>query len=233
VSALRVLPLGGLGEIGKNMTVLEYDERIVVVDTGLRFPTAEMLGIDLVLPDFSYLRERVEDIEAIVITHGHEDHIGGLPALVSDFRPKELWTGVTPDSPAWRRPPHLVLANVRVGAQGSGVVITEDGYVLTPHRMYLGHTVEVIGSDTYAMSLIGRSSMGRLGLFLQVSANLGHTTSCHCWTLEMVATRPLRVYPNMVIGQVSFWCNTGRLQPTEAFYARFDEPLESTLGGLR
>ena len=76
---LRVLPLGGLGEIGKNMTVIEYDGRIVVVDTGLRFPTAEMLGIDLVLPDFTYLRERVEDIEAIVITHGHEDHLGALP----------------------------------------------------------------------------------------------------------------------------------------------------------
>ena len=76
---LRVLPLGGLGEIGKNMTVVEYEGRIVVVDTGLRFPTADMLGIDLVLPDFSYLRDRADDIEAIVITHGHEDHVGALP----------------------------------------------------------------------------------------------------------------------------------------------------------
>jgi ribonuclease J len=84
VSALRVLPLGGLGEIGKNMTVVEYDGRIVVVDTGLRFPTTDMLGIDLVLPDFSYLRERAEDIEAIVITHGHEDHLGALPWVLRD-----------------------------------------------------------------------------------------------------------------------------------------------------
>jgi ribonuclease J len=82
---LRVLPLGGLGEIGKNMTVFEYDGRIVVVDTGLRFPTADMLGIDLVLPDFSYLRERAEDIEAIVITHGHEDHLGALPWVMRDL----------------------------------------------------------------------------------------------------------------------------------------------------
>jgi ribonuclease J len=79
---LRVLPLGGLGEIGKNMTVVEYDGRIVVVDVGLRFPTAEMVGIDLVLPDFTYLRERAEDIEAIVVTHGHEDHLGALPFIV-------------------------------------------------------------------------------------------------------------------------------------------------------
>jgi ribonuclease J len=82
---LRVLPLGGLGEIGKNMTVVEYDGKIVVVDTGLMFPTAEMLGIDLVLPDFSYLRDRVEDIEAIVLTHGHEDHVGALPYVLREI----------------------------------------------------------------------------------------------------------------------------------------------------
>jgi ribonuclease J len=82
---LRVLPLGGLGEIGKNMTVVEYDGRIVVVDTGLRFPTTDMLGIDLVLPDFTYLRERAKDIEAIVITHGHEDHLGALPWVLREL----------------------------------------------------------------------------------------------------------------------------------------------------
>ncbi len=87
MSKLRVLPLGGLGEIGKNMTVVEYDDRIVVVDTGLRFPTADMLGIDLVLPDFGYLRERVDDIEAIVITHGHEDHLGALPWVLRELGP--------------------------------------------------------------------------------------------------------------------------------------------------
>ena len=83
---LRVLPLGGLGEIGKNMMVIEYEDSLVVVDTGLRFPTAEMLGIDLVLPDFSYLRDRAEDIEAIVITHGHEDHLGALPWVLRELR---------------------------------------------------------------------------------------------------------------------------------------------------
>jgi ribonuclease J len=83
-SKLRVLPLGGLGEIGKNMTVIEYDGRIVVVDTGLMFPTAEMHGIDLVLPDFSYLRDRADDIEAIVLTHGHEDHVGALPYVLRE-----------------------------------------------------------------------------------------------------------------------------------------------------
>jgi ribonuclease J len=67
------------------MTVVELDERIVVVDVGLRFPTPEMVGIDLVLPDFSYLRERAEDVEAIVVTHGHEDHLGALPWVLRDL----------------------------------------------------------------------------------------------------------------------------------------------------
>jgi ribonuclease J len=79
---LRVLPLGGLGEIGKNMMVVEYDGRIVVVDTGLMFPAPDQLGIDLVLPDFTYLRERAGAVEAIVLTHAHEDHVGALPFVL-------------------------------------------------------------------------------------------------------------------------------------------------------
>jgi ribonuclease J len=92
---LRVLPLGGLGEIGKNMTVIEYGGKIVVVDTGLMFPTAEMHGIDLVLPDFSYLRDRAEDIEAIVLTHGHEDHVGALPYVLREIgEPPVIYGGL-------------------------------------------------------------------------------------------------------------------------------------------
>jgi ribonuclease J len=90
VSSLRILPLGGLGEIGKNMTVVEQDGRIVVVDVGLRFPTPDMVGIDLVLPDFSYLRGRARDIEAIVVTHGHEDHLGALPWVLRELGEERL-----------------------------------------------------------------------------------------------------------------------------------------------
>jgi ribonuclease J len=92
--SVRLLPLGGLGEIGKNMTVVEYGGRIVVVDTGLMFPTAEMLGIDLVLPDFSYLRDRADEIEAIVLTHGHEDHVGALPYVLREIGlPPAIYSG--------------------------------------------------------------------------------------------------------------------------------------------
>ena len=102
---LRVLPLGGLGEIGKNMTVVEIGDRILIVDVGLRFPTAEMMGIDLVLPDFSYLRSRVDDIEGIVVTHGHEDHLGCLP-----FLQREL--GV--DIPVFGRPLTTAMARSKL-----------------------------------------------------------------------------------------------------------------------
>ncbi|MGZ6792748.1 MAG: MBL fold metallo-hydrolase, partial [Mycobacteriales bacterium] len=82
--ALRVVALGGLGEIGRNMTVFEYDGQLLVVDCGVLFPEDEQPGIDLILPDFSYLRDRLDDIAAVVLTHGHEDHIGAVPYLLRE-----------------------------------------------------------------------------------------------------------------------------------------------------
>src|SRR5213596_977272 len=96
MGACRIIPLGGLGEVGKNMTVYEADGSIVVVDAGLAFPRDEHLGVDLVLPDFSYLRERAGSIRAVVLTHGHEDHVGALPYLLREVRIPEIWaTGLT------------------------------------------------------------------------------------------------------------------------------------------
>lgn len=86
VEDIRIVPLGGLGEIGKNMTVFECREDKFIVDCGLSFPDSEMFGVDLVIPDFSYVIENKDSIKGIVITHGHEDHIGSLPYLLRDVK---------------------------------------------------------------------------------------------------------------------------------------------------
>ncbi|MBQ2679866.1 MAG: ribonuclease J [Firmicutes bacterium] len=83
---LKVIPLGGLHEIGKNMTVFEYGKDIIIVDCGLAFPEDDMLGVDIVIPDISYLRANMENIRGIILTHGHEDHIGALPYVLRELR---------------------------------------------------------------------------------------------------------------------------------------------------
>jgi ribonuclease J len=104
---LKVIPLGGLGAIGKNMLVLEFDESLLVVDTGLMFPDDEMLGIDLVLPDFSYVVENQHRALGIMLTHGHEDHIGALPYLLKQV-----------DIPVYGTRFTLALLNSKLGEHG-------------------------------------------------------------------------------------------------------------------
>ncbi len=82
---VSIVPLGGLGEIGKNMTVLRYNDSMIVIDSGLAFPDEDMLGVDIVIPDISYLVENKHKVKAIVLTHGHEDHIGALPFVLRDL----------------------------------------------------------------------------------------------------------------------------------------------------
>ena len=82
---LKVIPLGGLEQIGMNITAFEYEDSIVVVDCGLSFPDDDMLGIDLVIPDVTYLKENMDRVKGFVITHGHEDHIGALPYVLREL----------------------------------------------------------------------------------------------------------------------------------------------------
>ena len=83
-NALRIVALGGLGEIGRNMTVYEHAGRLLVVDCGVLFPEEHQPGVDVILPDFSWIRSRLDKVDAIVLTHGHEDHIGAVPYLLRE-----------------------------------------------------------------------------------------------------------------------------------------------------
>jgi dCTP deaminase len=138
---------------------------------------------------------------------------------------------INPNSYNYRLGPKLGIPEI--GQDGSVtfnmIDIPKDGYVIQPMTTYLGHTHEVLGSDIYAMSLIGRSSLGRLGLFLQVSANLGHTGSCHQWTLEIVSAKSFKLYPYMRIGQISFWENKGEVKSYSDGYSKFNVPQPSRL----
>ncbi|WP_405814698.1 deoxycytidine deaminase [Streptomyces sp. NBC_01390] len=104
------------------------------------------------------------------------------------------------------------------------IELPDEGYVLRPGVVYLGATVETVGGDEYVTSLIGRSSLGRLGMFLQISADLGNLGSAHQWTLEIKVVQPLRVYPYMRIGQVSFWKPVGARMPYDGLYGGISEP---------
>ena len=84
-SRLKVIPLGGLEQIGLNITAFEYEDSIIVVDCGLSFPEDEMLGIDLVIPDITYLKDNADKVKGFIITHGHEDHIGALPYVLKEL----------------------------------------------------------------------------------------------------------------------------------------------------
>ena len=110
--------------------------------------------------------------------------------------------------------------------------IPDEGFTLRAGRLYLASTLETIGSSRYVTSLIGRSSLGRLGLFLQVTADLGHIGAVHRWTLELHAVQPLRIYKGMRIGQVSFWESQGTVRQYFGRYSDFSTPTPNLVGAV-
>lgn len=135
---------------------------------------------------------------------------------ISPFRPELL----NPNSYNYRLDYELLEFDCDLDAKKETVpkkiILTDEGYVLQPGKLYLANTYERVGSKKYVTQLIGRSSVGRLGLFLQITAPLGHVGTDHNWTLELKVVQPLRVYPLMRIGQVTFWKIKGKKQLTYA-----------------
>lgn len=133
----------------------------------------------------------------------------------SEIHDQVLWGTITidpfdpshlnPNSYNYHLAPTLRLLESSADEPQTATLSQDRGYLLEPKRLYLASTAETIGSATYVPSLIGRSSLGRLGLFLQLSADLGQLGSISPWTLELTVVQPLRIYPGMAVGQVTFW----------------------------
>jgi ribonuclease J len=143
VEALRAVLLGGVGEVGKNSTLFEYDDQMLMVDAGVKFPEAELHGVDLVIPDFGYVSEASDDLRAIVITHGHEDHIGALPFLVMELDRSEpvpiYGTRMTLGLIAVKLREHRLLDKVQLVEFEPGDTIDLDPFVVEP--VYVNHSV--------------------------------------------------------------------------------------------
>ncbi len=136
---LRVTPLGGIGEIGKNMTVFEFDDEIIIVDCGLAFPDEEMYGIDIVIPDIAYLRDRREKVKAFVITHAHEDHIGALPYVLPEFPGVPVYASTLARGLLSNKIKEHKLRNNRLKALDPGETIELGHFEVTAFRV--GHSI--------------------------------------------------------------------------------------------
>ncbi len=136
---LKIIPLGGLNEIGKNMTVFEYKDEIVIVDCGLAFPDNEMLGIDLVIPDVTYLENNKDKIKGIVLTHGHEDHIGGLPFFLKKINVPIYGTNLTIGLVANKLKEHKLDKKVKTHVRKAGDIITLGRFKIELIRV--GHSI--------------------------------------------------------------------------------------------
>ena len=120
---LRVIPLGGLGEIGKNITAIEYDDEIIIIDCGLAFPDEDMYGVDLVIPDIKYLLDKVDRIKGLFLTHGHEDHIGAIPYILKQINIPIYGTNLTIGLVENKLKEHKILNDCKLNAVHSGDII--------------------------------------------------------------------------------------------------------------
>lgn len=141
--ALRAILLGGVGEVGKNCTLFEYDDQMLMVDAGVKFPEAELLGVDLVIPDFGYVIEAADDLKAIIVTHGHEDHIGAIPFLIMQMDRSDpipiYGTKMTLGLIQTKLREHRQMDRVKLVEFEPGEIIDLDPFIIEP--VFVNHSV--------------------------------------------------------------------------------------------
>ena len=151
-STVSLIPLGGVGEIGKNMWLLEQGNEILVLDCGVMFPDEEMLGVDLVIPDISYLKEREHRIKGILLSHGHEDHIGALPYILKQINVPVYGTRLTLGLVQSKLEEHGLAADVRLHEIKAGDVIKLGSF--TVEFIHVNHSV----ADVVAIAIKQKSA---------------------------------------------------------------------------
>lgn len=120
---VKIIPLGGLGEIGKNITAFECDDEIIVIDCGISFPDEEMYGVDLIIPDIWYLKNNIKKVKGIFLTHGHEDHIGALPYVLKEINVPVYGTKLTIGIVKTKLKEHKLLNSVKLNNVEVGDII--------------------------------------------------------------------------------------------------------------
>ena len=139
ISKLKIIPLGGLGEIGKNMTAFEYGNDIIVVDCGMGFPDEDMYGVDVVLPDISYLRSNAARIRGLILTHGHEDHIGAVPYVLRELDVPIYTTPLTAALVELKLEEHDLLYNTQIFTKKAGSVFRLGNFVV--EFIHVNHSI--------------------------------------------------------------------------------------------
>lgn len=134
-SKLKIIPIGGLGEIGKNMTAIEYEDEIIIIDAGIMFPDNDMLGIDYIIPDYSYLMDKLDKVKAVLFTHGHEDHVGAVSHLMSDVNAPIYATPLTAGLLEVKLQRANLLKEVEITVIQAGDIFEVGQFIIEPFHM--------------------------------------------------------------------------------------------------
>lgn len=122
------------------------------------------------------------------------------------------------------------VGDIKTPIKSKEIIIPEEGFLLEPHKLYLGTTKEIIGSKNFVTSLVGRNKIGKLGMFLQITADIGQLGQAHNWTLEIAVIQKLKIYPNMEIGKLTFWLPKGKIDIKNVeYYSTHNDPQPSKL----